>query len=332
MTPVLRVLSGGVLTTVQDLGRTQVQRYGVPVGGAMDRFALAIANRLVGNPPAAAALEITSGGALFEAVQPTMIALTGAALGATLDGAPLWPWTATPVLRGAQIALPGRREGWGARACLALAGGVAVPPLLGSRSTYLPSGFGGMEGRPLQRDDLIAAGPPAPDYTDQAGSYWPASMRPPYGPNPVLRFLPGPHLDCFPPDGLADLAAAPFRLSSDANRMGYRLEGAVLRYARPCSLPSLGALPGAVQVPPDGRPILLMADAQTVGGYPIIGVVIETDLPLAAQLLPGDTLRFAPVTREAALHARRQFMGWCEADLEVDPTLLLMRRAGAPGA
>jgi biotin-dependent carboxylase-like uncharacterized protein len=329
MSATLRMYSGGVLSTVQDLGRSMARRYGVPLSGAMDRFALEVTNRLVANPPDAAAIEITGGNALFEFLAPTPFALTGADLGATLDGEPLDLWVAVLAHAGAQLQLPGRRVSWGARAYLSLAGGIDLPELLGSRSTYLPGGFGGLQGRALRAGDLIATGDSTNDPYRLLGQRWPEAARPAYRVQPALRFLPGPHIDCFAADALTSLLAQPFRVSNNSNRMGYRLEGASLRYAQPCSLPSLGVLPGVIQIPPDGAPILLMADAQTTGGYPIIGVVIEPDLPLAAQLLPGDTLTFTLTTREDAVAARRTFTTWRTAMPEEDETIQIAALAGA---
>jgi len=307
--PCLRVLAGGVLTTVQDLGRRAARRYGVPQSGALDPIALEWANRLLDNPPGAAALEITAGGAAFEVSAPTLLALTGADLHALLDDEPLPLWTAVFARAGSQIRLIGRQQPWGARAYLAIGGGFAVPQVLGSRSTYLPGGFGGFNGRALRLGDTLAAAG-GRDALRLAGRSWPVESRPAYSAEPALRLLPGPHLDRFAPPALDLLLGAPFTISASANRMGYRLQGPTIPYAAPCSLPSLGVLPGVVQVPPDGNPILLMADAQTTGGYPIIGVVIGPDLPLAAQLLPGDRLRFQRATLGEALAAQQEIERW----------------------
>jgi biotin-dependent carboxylase-like uncharacterized protein len=329
MSTVLRVLSG-ILTSVQDLGRQGWQRYGVPTSGAMDSFALEAANRLVGNPPGAAAIEITAGAA-FEILEPALLALTGAGLGAQLDGLPLPAWTTVFARPGAQLQLPGRAGNWGARAYLALAGVVAVPELLGSHSTYLPGGFGGHDGRALRPGDLVSVGAASQDTSRLAGRRWPEHARPAYSEQPDLRLIPGPHADLFAADVLELLLAQLFQIGRDSNRMGYRLEGARLPYARPISLPSLGVFPGVVQVPPDGAPILLMADAQTTGGYPIIGVVIGADLPLAAQLLPGDHLRFTQTSIEEARDAWRQLRSWAATPLEQDEAVYLAAWAGAPG-
>jgi len=300
--PVLRVLSGGPLTTVQDRGRRGWRRLGVPRSGAMDLFALHAANRLVGNAPDAAALEITAGGASFEALAPVTVAITGADLGATLDGDALPLWTSIFARPGAFVSLGGRRGAWGARAYLAISGGIAVPMVLGSRSTYLPGGWGGYDGRRLRTGDLVLHYP-RPDPVTQAGRVWPRESLPAYGPAPILRVLPGPHVDLLASDVLEAFVSHAWTISASANRQGYRLTGPSIA-TKALSLPSLGVLPGVIQVPPDGMPILLLADAQTTGGYPIIGAVIEPDLPPAAQLLPGDALRFRRVTLADAMAAR----------------------------
>jgi biotin-dependent carboxylase-like uncharacterized protein len=328
MTVALRVLSS-VFTTVQDSGRPTMRRYGVPLSGAMDAFALEVANRIVGNPPTAAALEITAGGTAFEVLVPTLLAITGSDLGAQLDGQPLSPWTAVFARAGSQLLLAGRQAAWGARAYLALAGGVKVPEILGSRSTCLPGGFGGFDGRLLRTGDQLSVGSVAGDLGRLVGRRWPGHAHPAYQAQPTLRVLPGSHTDIFASDALETLQAQSFRIAATSNRMGYRLEDSQLRYAKSSSIPSLGVVPGVIQVPPDGAPILLMADAQPTGGYPIIGVIIEADLPLAAQLLPGDSLSFALVTMDEALSAYRELKTWREAVPIEDEVLHISAWAGA---
>lgn len=314
--PVLRVLNGGPLTTVQDRGRRGWRRLGVPRSGAMDCFALQVANRLVGNAPDAAALEITAGGMTCEVVAPTALAITGADLDATLDGHALPLWTSVFARPGAVVSLGGRRGAWGARAYLAVDGGIAAPMLLGSRSTYLPGGWGGHDGRPLRVGDVILRYP-RPDPVTQAGHVWPRESLPAYGPEPTLRVLPGPHVDLLAADALQSAVSHVWTISANANRQGYRLSGPPIATTA-VNLPSLGVLPGVIQVPPDGAPILLMADAQTTGGYPILGAVIEPDLPLAAQLLPGDALRFRFVTLPEARAARTAFESFLATPLPDD--------------
>lgn len=331
MSATLEVVRPGALATVQDDGRPGAARHGVPRGGAMDRFALLAANRLLDNPPGAAAIEVTAGGAAFAVLRVTLLAVTGADIGATLNGEPLAPWTATLARPGDLLALPARRGTWGARSYLALGGGVAVPPVLGSRATQLSGAFGGLDGRALRPGDVLSAESRGGDPLLVAGRAWPATARPPYGPVPELRVLPGPHSEHFQTDALATLARAPLRISHASNRMGYRLEGAAVPHLAAVSLPSLGVIPGVIQVPPDGSPILLMADAQPTGGYPILGVVIMADLPLAAQLLPGDILRLAPVNRATALEARRQLAAWGAHHFSREETEHQLSVAGALG-
>ena len=325
----IEIVAPGPMLTVQDLGRPGARRHGVPAGGAMDAFALVAANRLVANPPGAAGLELTAGGAELRLAAPALLALAGADLGASLDDRPMPLWQAVRAPAGARLRLAGRRGGWGARAYLAVAGGVAVPPALGSRSTDLAGAFGGHEGRRLRAGDRLPVGEPAPLAALAAGARWPAALRPPYGPRPALRLVPGPHLAYLAPGALAALAGSTLRVSATSNRMGYRLEGLALPHAAPCSLPSLGVVPGAVQVPPDGAPILLMVDAQTTGGYPVLGTVATADLPVAAQLLPGDELRLAPASAEEALAALRAQAAALAAPLEGDEGELLAGLAGA---
>src|SRR5262245_28997575 len=177
-TAVLRVLAGGLLATVEDLGRPAARRYGVPGGGAMDLFALEAANRLAGNSPGAAALEITGGGAIFEALAPQLLAIAGADLRARLDGRPLAPWMAALARTGARLEFRGRHGDWGARTYLALAGGIVVPEVLGSRGTCLAGGFGGFAGRPLRPGDLLEAGAAHGAPGALAGRRWPTQQRP----------------------------------------------------------------------------------------------------------------------------------------------------------
>ncbi len=325
----IEVLAAGPLMTVQDLGRPGARRYGVSPGGALDAFALAAANRLVGNPPAAAGLEITAGGAALRLRRPAIIALAGGDLGASLDGRPIPLWAAILADAGATLRLSGRRAAGGARAYLAVAGGVDVPVVLGARATDLAGGFGGVAGRPLRAGDLLPVGAARAGLVPAIGQRWPDAARPAYAAEPTLRFIPGPHLACFAPDALESLVAAHLRVSATSNRMGYRLEGLRLSYARPCSLSSLGVVSGAIQVPPDGVPILLMADAQTTGGYPLVGVLISADLPLAAQLLPGDGLRLVPTALDVAQAALRAQADALAAGPESNEGDLLAALAGA---
>ncbi len=314
MSAVLRVDQPGALCSVQDRGRIGAARYGVPASGAMDQFARAVANRLLDNPADAAVLEVTAGNASFTLLAATPLAITGADLQATLQGWRMPLWTVVQGLAGMRLRFGQRTAAWGGRAYIAVPGGFDVPLVLGSRSTYLAGGFGGFAGRMLRAGDVLAARPPRGDTTLLLGRTWPESARPGYQACPTLRIIRGPHADLFTPATHARLTGTRLLVSRSSNRMGFRLEGVPsLLPVAPVSIPSLGVLPGVVQVPPDGQPILLMADAQTTGGYPIIGVVIDADLPLAAQLLPGDALQFVVVDLAIATAARSQMQRWLAA-------------------
>ncbi|RRR71303.1 MAG: biotin-dependent carboxyltransferase family protein [Candidatus Viridilinea halotolerans] len=327
----IHVISPGLLTTIQDSGRPAARRYGVPPSGAMDMFALAVANRLIGNPSDAAALELTAGGALLEFLRPTLVALTGADLGATLNGRHLAPWQAALLDRGTTLHFRGRQANWGARAYLALAGGIAAPTLLGSRSTYLAGGFGGLEGRALRPGDQLATYASPHSRWPWVGTEWPCHARPLYGHTPTLRFLPGPHYAALTPAAREALSQTTLRVGAAANRIGYRLDGLRLSFSQQLSLPSFGVIAGAIQVPPDGTPILLMAEAQTIGGYPVVAIVIAPDLPLAAQILPGDQLRLAPTTMRAARAAHQRYAAWLATAPQADPWPEQLALAGALG-
>jgi biotin-dependent carboxylase-like uncharacterized protein len=294
--PVLRIEEPGMFTTVQDLGRPGRRASGVPPGGAMDRFALAAANRLVGNPEGAAALESALSGPTMTALRTCLMAVTGADFGLTLNGEPAPAWTGVFVMEGDRIAFTGRR--WGARVYVAVAGGIEAERWLGSASTYLLVNRGGVHGRTLHaRDELGLAGPePRPAV---AGRCLPVAMRPPYAVAPALAAIAGPHARMLSPRARRAFFGERWTVSRDADRMGYRLEGGALE-VRKEELVSFGLAMGCVQVPPAGQPILLMADHQTAGGYPVVAGVARSALPLAAQLLPGDHMSFDEVTVEAA--------------------------------
>lgn len=312
----LRVLEGGALATVQDLGRFGYQHLGVPQSGAMDGVALRIANRLVGNEDGAACIEITLGGTAFEVLAPCVLAVTGADLGARLGGMPLPLWTSVRAHAGQRLVFTQRR--YGARAYLALAGGLDVPLVLGSRSTYLPGGWGGLEGRALQAGDVLQPVVPPRDLLRLTARRW--RVPPTYG--RMLRIVL--HEDAC--DVPTSWLMQPWRVAQASNRIGLRLEGQPL-HACVQSVDSFGVFPGVIQLPPDGLPIVLMADAQPTGGYPALGAVIQADLPHAAQLLPGDTVQLVPVTAEEALDALRAQRAWLRQPLAEDEALFALAQA-----
>lgn len=294
--PLLEVVDAGMFTTIQDTGRPGRRAAGVPPGGAMDQFALAAANLLVGNPEGAAALECALSGPTLVALRGCLVAVTGADFGAELNGRPVPTWTALFLSEGDRLAFGGRR--WGARVYVAVAGGLAGDRWLGSAATYLLAGRGGLHGRPLKSgDELVAAGQERRPMV--AGRCLPEGLRPAYAAEPELAAVGGPHLRFLAATSRRQLFRQRWTVSRDADRMGYRLEGEPLAI-KADELVSFGLTMGCVQVPPAGQPILLMADHQTAGGYPVVAGVARCDLPLAAQLLPGQHLRFRETTVESA--------------------------------
>ncbi|MDF0674809.1 MAG: biotin-dependent carboxyltransferase family protein [Nitrospira sp.] len=303
------VVKGGWLTTVQDLGRYGYQQYGVPVAGAMDCYSAIVANRLVGNPDHAAVLELTLKGPelLFE--RETVIAITGADLSPTIDHNSVPLWESLEVSRGSRLSFGNQRAG--ARAYLAIAGGIDVPWILGSRSTHCASEMGGVQGRPLKQGDILCGGRPTESVDRLVGKRLPDRLIPRYSRSATLRIIPGPQQDSFRAASFTTLTGSSYRVTPQSNRMGYRLSGPPLVHKERAQFISDCTAMGALQVPQDEQPILLMADRQTTGGYPKIAVVISADLPLAAQLSPGDTVTFALSTvakAQAALRKHRTLL------------------------
>ncbi|MGW4916957.1 5-oxoprolinase subunit C family protein [Streptomyces albidoflavus] len=275
----LEILATGPLATVQDLGRPGLAAIGVGASGAADRSALRLANRLVGNPEGAAAVEATLGGLAVRALRPLTVAVTGAP-------APLSTGAARSVI---QLAEGERLElgtpPAGLRSYLAVRGGLTVPEVLGSRSRDLLASLGPP---PLAPGDVLPAGPapaafPCVDL---------APVRTAFGGEPELRVALGPRDDWFTPEAVRRLLSEPWTVGAASDRVGMRLEGPALERAVGGELPSEGMVPGALQVPPGGRPVLFLADHPVTGGYPVVACVLRADLDLAAQARPGQTLRF----------------------------------------
>lgn len=308
----IRVNRPGLQTTVQDAGR-QARALGVPTGGAADPVALRLANALVGNPPGAAALECTLVGPELHFLEGALVALCGAPFEARLDGAPFLPGRPRRVEAGQTLRLGTASQGL--RAVLAVRGGLAGEVAFGSRATDLKSGFGGLAGRALQRADLLRPALTLPEVAPARVSLSPA-LSTPLGPRQMLRVIPTAEAT---PALLRALLGPPLRVSAQADRMGVRLEGRVDMQADPGRV-SLPNVPGAVQVPPDGRPILLLPDAGTHGGYPAPLVVVSVDRPRLGQLRPGDALHFVLVdaaqahaalrAQEAALRQAERTLKW----------------------
>lgn len=310
----IQVVRPGLLTTVQDTGRPGLQSRGIGPGGAMDLLALRLANLLVGNELSAAALELTLTGPALRFDADALIAITGASLSPAIDGAPAPSGHAILVRAGTALTFGECTAG--CRAYLAVSGGIDLPVVLGSRATHLRAHFGGVEGRALRAGDPLPIGTPSRDAGQlmarlgKGGRTWIADragfsreLTGATALNAPLRLLPGADTDRLSIDGRRAMLDATFRVSTRSDRMGYRLEGAVLEVAVAGDLTSEAVTWGTVQLPPDGQPIILLADRQTTGGYPVIGHVAAVDLPVIAQRKPGDQLRFVATTLAAAQHA-----------------------------
>jgi biotin-dependent carboxylase-like uncharacterized protein len=280
----LEVVRAGALTTIQDLGRFGHASLGVPRSGALDQPAHRLANRLVGNPADAATLETTLTGVAVRTTQAAIAAVTGAPAPVRVNGRPAAWASAVHLPAGAVLEIGTVTSGL--RSYIAISGGIAVPPVLGSRSTDLLSGLGpaplsGGEtlplgeavGSPLHADTVVWQGPPQ---------------------ELVLPVLLGPRDDWFTTTAVNTLATARFRVSPNSNRIALRIDGPTLERAVHREMPSEGMVLGAIQVPPDGKPVVFLADSPTTGGYPVIGVVPENRLPAAAQAVPGLPVRFMP--------------------------------------
>jgi len=294
----IRVVMPGWFSTVQDAGRYGYQQFGVSPSGAMDRRSCILANRLVGNRDDKAALEFTLQGPELVFEQDSIVALTGADLTPFIDGSAIPLWTSMLLNAGSRLTFGARRAG--ARCYLAIAGGIDVPMIMGSRSTHIASQIGGVKGRILAQGDVLIAGSPSSRQRDMIGRLVPEELRPLYSTVATLRMVQGPQQSSFTEQALKVLTTNPYRLSSQSDRMGYRLEGPRLTHSGVKEWISDATTMGALQVPPDQQPILLMADRQTTGGYPKIAVVISVDLHLAGQLLPGDTIHFRMTTQGEA--------------------------------
>lgn len=291
----IRVLNPGMLTTIQDGGRYGYQRFGVPVCGAMDAQALAVANLLVGNSPTEGALELTALGPTIRFESDNIFALAGADFSPTLNGVPVPTGYAVPAHGGDVLECGAAKDGF--RGYIAFSGGLDVPVLLESKSTCLPAKFGGFHGRALQKNDVIAFS--SPQYWIKGLSHRKARLN--YDPGAPVRVVLGPQADAFSREGLDTFFSSEYRVGNNSDRMGSRLEGAEIRLKAGVSpnILSDGVAMGSIQVP-NGQPIVMMADRQTTGGYVKLGCVITVDLPLMAQRRPGDKVRFVPVTLEEA--------------------------------
>ena len=308
---IVRVRKAGLLTTVQDRGRWRFQALGVSVAGPMDEYSHRCANAVLGNEDGAATLEVTLAGPELEFTDDRRVAVAGAEFELSVGDRAVPANTSFRVSAGERLAF-GRRIR-GARAYIAISGGIETPPVLGSRATHVPSAMGGVDGRALKAGDELPLGPPKGGHY-MTGSGGPVKcsdpaicsvrLQPDHAQSPTtIRVLPGPQRDRFAEGALTALQSAAYRIETDSNRMGYRLSGPRLEHAGDAQVTSDATPLGVLQVPASGQPILLMADRQTTGGYAKIATVISADISLAAQLGPGDEIRFALCSPRQALAA-----------------------------
>lgn len=308
MSDVLRLLTPGPCTTVQDLGRFHAYHLGVPVSGAMDDYAAIFANRLVGNEDGAALLEMTLVGARLEVLAPCDIAITGAAMGPQVNGAPARQWMSHRLKPGDLLELGSADNG--CRSYLAVGGGIDVAPLLGSRSTYLGGECGGHQGRMLVAGDVLQRFP-KPLLAKANQLPW----RPLYPETITVRAIPGPHQQWFN-ETLEAFFSASFTVSAHCNRMGIRLDGAAIDRdpGAPESILSEPVVPGNIQIPAGGQPIILLKE-QTIGGYTAIATVISCDLWRLGQAKPGDGVRFLEVDLATAHRLLREWAAFLGSSL-----------------
>ncbi len=294
----LEIIEPGLLTTVQDRGRVGYQRYGVPTSGALDVFALRAANLLAGNDDGDAGLEMTVLGPRIRFGADTWFAIAGADLTPMLDGEPVPNWRRVRASAGGVLSFQGSRDGM--RAYLAVAGGIDVPRLMGSRSTYLKGEFGGLGGRPLRAgDELETLGGPRESDLDEMEL--PASfVVPEYGHDHRIRVVLGPQGGAFTEQGVETLLGSEYKVSVQSDRMGYRLDGPAIEHVSDPDIVSDGTALGVIQVPGNGQPIVLLADRGTTGGYAKIATVVSVDIGRIAQAMPGDAMRFEAVSVEEA--------------------------------
>ncbi|MDP4163155.1 MAG: biotin-dependent carboxyltransferase family protein [Bacillota bacterium] len=301
----LRIVQPGFFSTVQDLGRIGFQSNGVSVAGAIDTFAHRVANILVGNDENAATIEMTLKGGSYEFQEDTVFSICGADLTPELNGNPIGCWRPFIAEKGSLLSFWRRTSGF--RTYLAVSGGFAVSQILGSSSTDIKAKLGGLDGRTLQKEDRLSFGPSS-DLSKKIFASRQSSRKWRISPEVIkfyenkhcIHILQGREYNLFSSDSRSIFTSSDFTISNQADRMGYRLNGAEMKLDRPQEMISAAVTFGTIQVPSDGRPIILMADHQTIGGYPKIAQIVSVDLPILAQMMPGESLRFQSITLSEA--------------------------------
>lgn len=289
----IKILNPGLLTTIQDKGRWGYQKFGMSVAGVMDDFATRVANMLVGNEEYEAVLETTFLGVemLFDCDE--VISVTGANMNPKINGYPVPMWTSLYVKAGDKFSSSGSVSGL--RSYIGFSRGIDVPEIMGSKSTFTRGNLGGFEGRKLNKDDEIKLGE---KVLTNYGSYLPDLYKPIYGKDNTIRVVLGPQDDYFGEDAIKVFLDSIYTITSEADRMGYRLDGPKIEHISGADIVSDGVVFGSVQVPGHGSPIIMMADRQTTGGYTKIATVITPDLSKLAQMSPGNTMNFEMVSVE----------------------------------
>jgi len=292
---VFHVFKPGLFTTIQDLGRYGYLKYGVPISGAMDTFSLVAANLLVANNPKDACLETTLIGPELQALKRTQIAVTGGGISPKINGQSVPMWETLEMQEGDVVSFE-KIEG-GCRAYLSIRGGIDAPLVLGSRATYVRGGFGGINGRQLKTGDIIEGF----DTSFLKAKYkMPEELVPQLASPFTAHVILGPQADMFTKKGIHTFLSSPYKVTLEADRMGYRLEGPTIEHKAKADIVSDALLPGAVQVPKNGKPILIMRDAQTTGGYPKIAVTITPDVSLLGQAKPNGVIEFSEIKMQEA--------------------------------
>jgi biotin-dependent carboxylase-like uncharacterized protein len=308
--PALEVLEPGFLSTIQDLGRKGYFAAGIPPSGAFDRFAMRVGNLLAGNHPGEAGIEMTLQGGRFRVLRDVVVALTGADMEAMQDGAPLPRWEAVPLRAGTELAFGVARAG--CRGYLCLAGGVDVPSVLGSKSTYLIGKIGGVRGRPLKAGDRLDAPPEVPA---KPGRRLKPALIPTYGSEVELRVILGPQDDHVTEESVRTFVTRPYKVSSRADRVGYRFEGPEFQFRERAKAIEAGSDPsnivddgnaiGAIQIPGGKEAICMGPDGVSMGGYVKIACLTAADMDRMGQAKPWDTVHFRAATHEEATAALR---------------------------
>ncbi|QXE01462.1 biotin-dependent carboxyltransferase family protein [Terribacillus sp. DMT04] len=301
--PLFQVIKPGLLTTFQDLGRTGYQEYGVVVAGAMDDYSLQIANLLVGNQRNEAALEVTMMGPTLKVLKDTVISICGGNLSPRVNGIPVPMWKSIAVKEGQLIEFGQPLEG--IRSYISVAGGFDLPVVMGSKSTFLKAKLGGMNGRALEKEDMLCGFEQAQSVAGRSLHY---DAIPVYKKEVTVRVILGPHQDAFTKEALDTFLSSAYEITPQSDRMGYRLNGPELKHKTSADIISEAIPLGGIQVPANGQPIILMADRQTTGGYTRIATVIAADMPKLAQAAPGSVVRFEAVSVDEAqaLYLRKE--------------------------